>query len=156
MLVLPLSILNGYTFSTIFGILQGDWSMDVPIVVMGMLRMTELADYLRRVMKEKRWTRQDAADRTGVSKTAITNIVNKKQQPELETLASISAGFDIPLTRLIELCGYELPPLKATRLTDEEERILSSLTPMQRDAVLEVARQMLAQRTQVSAEPDAK
>lgn len=118
--------------------------------------MIELADYLQRVMKERGWTRQRAADQSGVSKTAITNIINKKQRPELETLAGIATGFDVPLARLIELCGYELPPLKATRLTDEEERILSRLTPTQRDAVLEVARQMLAQRTQGAAEPDAK
>lgn len=121
--------------------------------MMGMPRMTELGDYLRRVIEERGWTRQKAAHQTGVSQTAITNIINKKQRPRIDTLAELAEGFGVPLTRLIELCGYDLPPLKASRLTEEEEQVISNLTPRQRDAVLEVARQMLAQR---SVQPDTK
>ena len=104
----------------------------------------ELADYLDREMRQRGWTHREAAERSGLSKAAITSILNHPDRmPELRTLRGIAKGFSVPVARLLELCGLSLDGLNASSLTPDEEALIKRLDPDQRAALLEIIRQMI-------------
>lgn len=111
--------------------------------------MTELAAYLDSFILTQGWSRQDAADRAGISKTAVTNILNDKRRPSKETLAKIAHGWGLDLDYLLQLAGVERSRSTAAEqatagLTEEQLRFLASLTPAQRRALVEAGRQFQA------------
>jgi transcriptional regulator with XRE-family HTH domain len=104
----------------------------------------DLADYLDREMRLRGWTHREAAERSGLSKAAITSILNNPDRmPELRTLRGIAEGFSIPIARLLELCGLSLDGLNASKLTPDEEALINRLNADQRAALLEIVRQMI-------------
>jgi transcriptional regulator with XRE-family HTH domain len=110
----------------------------------GMTMSAELASYLKRRLHEEGWSRQQAADQCGLSKTTITNLINSPNQtPDMRTIEALAKGFKESVTRLIEYAGLPSEPMPSSKLTSEEEAMISRLTPAQRDALLAVARQML-------------
>jgi transcriptional regulator with XRE-family HTH domain len=111
--------------------------------------VTELADYINAHMIAEGWSRQEAAKRAGISKTAITNIVNNKQQPSKETIAKIARGWGLSLDYLLELAG--LPRAQAGQaeqatagLTSDQLAFLAGLTPEQRRRLIDAGRHLLS------------
>lgn len=104
----------------------------------------ELSSYLKRRLHEEGWSRQRAADECGLSKTTITNLINEPDiKPDIKTIEALAKGFKESVTRLIEFAGLPTDPMPSSKLTAEEEAMISRLTPTQRATLLEVARQFL-------------
>ena len=62
--------------------------------------MSELATYLKNQMRDNNWTWRVAEEVTGVSKSALANIIeNPDVIPGLETLAKLARTFKLPLWR---------------------------------------------------------
>jgi transcriptional regulator with XRE-family HTH domain len=71
--------------------------------------MTELSIFLKKQMKDNEWTWREFEETTGVSKSALANIIdNPNVIPSLETLSKVSRAFNIPLWRVVEMAGYDL------------------------------------------------
>jgi transcriptional regulator with XRE-family HTH domain len=105
--------------------------------------MSELADYLLREMNQRNWSQREAATRSGIPKTTLTDLLNNPDHvPQLRTLQALAVGFGVPLKRLIELSGFSLDEEDKVFivLTEEERRAFSGMTPDQRRAVVELIR----------------
>lgn len=72
-------------------------------------RLSPLALWLTQQMERNGWGLRATERETGVSKTAIRNILdNRAMTPELETLKRLSLAFHTPLWRLVEMAGFDL------------------------------------------------
>lgn len=112
------------------------------------LAMTALADYLLACIHQRGWSRHEAAARAGMSKTAITNIVNDQRRPSKETLAKIAAGWGLDLGYLLELAGIALADSSLAEqatagLTAEQLAWLAALSPEQRQRIIVAGRLIL-------------
>ncbi len=108
----------------------------------------KLSDYLKHELDKRGWTRREAADKFGISATALTMLINIPERvPDLPTLRGIADGLKEPLARLLDLAGYpvEREALTPSSLTPEEEAFINRLTPQQRRLALDVVRQMLGE-----------
>ncbi len=70
--------------------------------------MSELSTFIKAQMEQNKWTFRIADEQTGISKTALSNIINETQKPEMDTLVKISHAFNLPLWRVVEMAGYDL------------------------------------------------
>lgn len=71
--------------------------------------MSELGMFLQREIAQRGWSLRDAQARTGISKTAISNLLRKEAVvPTADTLKKLHAVFGVPVWRLLQMCGYEL------------------------------------------------
>ena len=71
--------------------------------------MSELATYLKNQMRDNNWTWRVAEEVTGVSKSALANIIeNPDVIPGLETLAKLARALKLPLWRVVEMAGFDL------------------------------------------------
>ena len=93
---------------------------------------------LQRLLQERGWTEYRLSKECGLSQSTIGNIFRRNTLPSIATLETICGGFGITLSQffaegeMVELT----PPLKA--LFDS----WISLTPEQKDAVLQLLRAM--------------
>ena len=107
-----------------------------------------LSDFLKHELEKRGWTRREAADKFGISPTALTMLINIPDRiPDLPTLRGIANGLKEPLARLLALAGYpvERDALTPSTLTPDEEAFISRLTPEQRRLALALVRQMLGE-----------
>ncbi|WP_083469920.1 helix-turn-helix domain-containing protein [Herpetosiphon geysericola] len=70
--------------------------------------MSELSVFVDQQLKQRNWSLRFAEEETGISKTALSNLINDVQKPDLETLVKVSRSFSIPLWRVVEMAGYDL------------------------------------------------
>jgi len=70
--------------------------------------MSELSSFVDQQMKTKGWSLRAAEEETGVSRSALDNIIKDTQRPEPDTLIKLGNYFSIPLWRLMEMAGYDL------------------------------------------------
>jgi transcriptional regulator with XRE-family HTH domain len=93
-----------------------------------LLLHVDLADYL--ADKVHQGSLRSVAEETGLSHNAINRIAQRKlkQLPELETLRAISAAYNLPLWKVIEMAGVDLE-LPATP-HDEAAQLVSLLERM--------------------------
>src|SRR4051812_45612535 len=94
----------------------------VAIAVDTMTQTSDLAGFLAREVEQS--SLRVVAAKTGVSKTAIDNIVKGKnvELPQLETLEKIATAYNLPLWRVVEMIGIDVglpdtPDSLARRLT---------------------------------------
>lgn len=57
---------------------------------------------IKEVLKEKKVTVVSLASSIGIAQPSMSNIVNGKSMPSLETLEKIASALDIPVTELFE------------------------------------------------------
>ncbi len=85
----------------------------------GFVVSSGLAAYLRSELEQRRWTNARLAAKAGLDKSSITYIFNSPNSvPRLDTLAVLANVLDVPLVRLIKLCGFE--PGEDDGLLDQE------------------------------------
>jgi transcriptional regulator with XRE-family HTH domain len=90
---------------------------------------TELSAFVRRQMEQRGLGLRATERFTGVSKGSLHNLLeNPDTIPELETLVKLSRAFELPLWRLIEMCGVDLG-LSATP-SDPVQRLAGLLESM--------------------------
>ncbi len=107
-----------------------------------------LSEFLKHELDKRGWSRREAADKFGISPTALTMLINIPDRiPDLPTLRGIADGLKQPLARLLELAGYpvERDALTPSSLTPKEEAFIARLSPEQRRLALEIVRQMLGE-----------
>lgn len=63
--------------------------------------MDIFGDNLVDLLKEARMTQQELADATGLTKSAISNYINKRRMPNVRALINISEALDISLDELM-------------------------------------------------------
>ena len=55
---------------------------------------------IKDVLKEQNATAKELAERVGISRENITNIINEKSKPAFDTLVKISEALIVPLSEL--------------------------------------------------------
>ena len=71
-----------------------------------------IADNLKRMRKENRWSLDTVAEMTGVSKSMLGQIERKESSPTVVTLWKIATGLHISFTALLEQCQKEAELIK--------------------------------------------
>jgi transcriptional regulator with XRE-family HTH domain len=67
-----------------------------------------LVEFLQREMDKQKWTPVDLEARSGVSRGALRNILEKTNTvPTLGTLKRLGLLFGLPLWRMVELAGFD-------------------------------------------------
>lgn len=83
-----------------------------------MLKAEDIVDLLIELRNIKNWTNYKVAVKSGLPKTTISNVFNKKSMPQLDTLLAICKGFDITPAQLFgKKDKYE-------KLTEKESKII--------------------------------
>lgn len=86
---------------------------------------SDLARLIDGEMRDRKWSLRDAEEEVKVSRSALANILNgKNQPPTLDTLDKLATYFRLPLWRLIEMAGIDLG---LTRSIDDTVQQLTSL-----------------------------
>jgi transcriptional regulator with XRE-family HTH domain len=57
---------------------------------------------IKEILKDKKITAKELAEKVGISRENITNIVNEKSKPAFDTLIKISEALNVPLSDLFE------------------------------------------------------
>ena len=55
---------------------------------------------IKDVLKEQNVTAKELAERVGISRENMTNIINEKSRPSFDTLVKISEAINVPLSEL--------------------------------------------------------
>lgn len=55
---------------------------------------------IKEVLKEQNMTAKELAERVGISRENITNIINEKSKPAFDTLIKISEAINVPISEL--------------------------------------------------------
>lgn len=55
---------------------------------------------IKEVLKEQNVTAKELAERVGISRENITNIINEKSKPAFDTLIKISEAINVPMSEL--------------------------------------------------------
>jgi transcriptional regulator with XRE-family HTH domain len=91
--------------------------------------MSELSIYLKKQIRDRDWTWRVAEETTGVSKSALANIIdNPDVTPSLETLVKLSRAFKLPLWRVVEMAGFDLELSRGD--TPQAQRLASLMEAM--------------------------
>jgi transcriptional regulator with XRE-family HTH domain len=109
-----------------------------------------LAGFLRAEIDRRGWSASQLASKAGISRSTITKIFDRPEAiPRLDTLYGLAQALDVPLERLIRICGFE--PGEDDGMLDMERQALlrdaipelgsvvdemSQMTPAQQQAVL--------------------
>lgn len=77
----------------------------------------ELSNYLKDEMARRGWSLTKLANKAGLPKQTVSNVINKPEQtPDLPTFVGLADALEISLARLLERAGYTVE-----RLDDPEE-----------------------------------
>ena len=57
---------------------------------------------IKEVLKEQGITAKELAERVGISRENMTNIINEKSKPSFDTLIKISEAINVPMSELFE------------------------------------------------------
>ena len=85
--------------------------------------MGDIGEYLRSLREGQKLSLREAAARTGVSVTYITQIENgKRKAPGPEVLKKLAPAYNVPVRDLLRAAGYldDIKEIKSV-LSDEEE-----------------------------------
>jgi transcriptional regulator with XRE-family HTH domain len=61
-----------------------------------------LAERIRNLREERHWSQEEFADRCGLHRTAIGFLERAERNPRLDTLLTISKGFEITVSDLLQ------------------------------------------------------
>ena len=61
-----------------------------------------LAERIRALREERHWSQEEFADRCGLHRTAIGFLERAERNPRLDTLLTISKGFGITVSELLQ------------------------------------------------------
>jgi transcriptional regulator with XRE-family HTH domain len=93
-----------------------------------------LAVYLRAELDRRGWNARQLADRAGMPPSGLSKILNRVTEvPDLETLDKLAVALDVPLVRLVAVCGFRVGDDAKT--PDEQIAILLEVAPEFRDVV---------------------
>lgn len=98
------------------------------------------SDRIAALRREHGWSRQELADRIGVSQTAVYKWETGATQPNIETLQKLSALFGVSLD---DLCGAMVEPADPGRMA-VMARAFSRLTEEEQEKYLAVGRALFA------------
>jgi len=82
--------------------------------------MNGLTYLIRSEMEARGWTQTKLSEISGVPDSTVSKILkNADQIPRLENLALLAKAFDLPLSKLIAACGYDVE----SSVIDNTERL---------------------------------
>ncbi len=113
---------------------------------------TRLAQWLNGELEKRGWSIRQAAQRGGVSPTAINNVL-LGHQVRLGTYKALARAFETPLMKILELAG-EIPP-RPEPVHDEDEvlRLYRRLDIRERRTVLAMLCSMLRESVADESDP---
>jgi transcriptional regulator with XRE-family HTH domain len=63
--------------------------------------LVALGNRIRELREERKWSQEEFADRCGLHRTAMGFLERAERNPRLDTLMTISAGFDLTVSELL-------------------------------------------------------
>ena len=107
----------------------------MPYVIMSIMEST-FSSWLLHELDKRQWSQSDLARASGLTRGAISNIVNEKSSLGLDSVTGIAKAFRIPVTEVLAAAGV-IP--KVAKKNAEEEQLLylfRQLSNYDREAVL--------------------
>lgn len=107
----------------------------MPYVIMSIMEST-FSSWLLHELDKRQWSQSDLARASGLTRGAISNIVNEKSSLGLDSVTGIAKAFRIPVTEVLAAAGV-IP--KVAKKNAEEEQLLHlfrQLSNYDREAVL--------------------
>lgn len=112
--------------------------------------MPALVMLIQSELQSRGWSLRTLAERSDVSHAALSKIINNPGRiPELGTLEGLARGLEMPLSRLVEACGFTVDKVPTREWEQRAQTIiaavpelrdlldpLAKLPPDDRDAVL--------------------
>ena len=126
---IPSYLKSGYYGNSKFLLREWGFRMDV--------ELQKIGSRVKQARLAKHMTQQQLAEAAGISISFLSNIENGRQSMNLRALITISEALGVSADRLIR----DLPPT-ASRITEEIESELSSCTPKEREAILQLVQLM--------------
>ncbi len=74
----------------------------------------QLVEHLKRLARRRLWSMNRLADAAGIAHGTMSNILNKKQSPTLNTLEKLAAALEIPLIDLFQAATKRTTPSRET------------------------------------------
>jgi transcriptional regulator with XRE-family HTH domain len=93
-----------------------------------------LSDNVQRYMDEKGWTQDTLAERAGVSKGTVQNILYRQTWPRLDQVTAVAKAFDLEPATLYQ-DAEALDPLAAWELVGRSLRAANGLSEIKRNAI---------------------
>ncbi len=88
-----------------------------------MTEMINFGDYLRSLREGQKMSLREAAAKTGVSVSYITQIENgRRKAPGPEVLKRLAPGYNVPVRDLLKAAGY-LDDIKEIKPVSDEEEV---------------------------------
>ena len=105
------------------------------------MRNEKLIEYIETKMTDQGMSRAELSRRSGVSKPAISKLLNgDTPNPQPETLKYIAKGLNIPDEKLLRLAGYLDPKPQSDLNFEEANYILANLPPEDQEEAIEYLR----------------
>lgn len=107
--------------------------------------MRQAGEYIRQLRREYGWTQQQLAAAVGVDVRSVGRWERGENRPPADHLARMMALLRGSLDHVSGLLSDDPVETDAQvyELTDEERRLIEALSPLQRQALIQVAQAML-------------
>ena len=108
------------------------------------MNMTNFSQWLVNQIQERGWTRADLANASGLTRSAISDYINKKRtKPDPEALVAIASALQISPIHVFRAAGL-LPPGPADDVTLEDwKEILPQLSERDQKILRDMALNMI-------------
>jgi transcriptional regulator with XRE-family HTH domain len=95
---------------------------------LGIVMASGLAPYLRAELNKRGWPDSQLADTAGIDRSTLTNIFkNPDTTPKLETLDRLAKALQVPLAKLVTLCGFSIEGDDGTNIDEQVSILLDSM-----------------------------
>lgn len=103
--------------------------------------MSGLVTLLQNEMDHRGWSLRELAGRADIPPSTISKIMNNPEQvPSLRTLASLGFALELPLSRLISACGYDVDSFGNPEDVQRQIEAIAKAVPELRAMFLDLAR----------------
>ena len=104
---------------------------------------TSFSEWLMEELKKREMSSADLSRQAGISKGAISHIVNSNRKPGTDMCLGISRAFNLPPEEVYRKAGLLPPVSEETAKANELTYLASQLPPLALDDLIEFARHRL-------------
>lgn len=98
----------------------------------------DFSDWLVDWLNKKGWTQSELANRAGVTRTAISDVISRRRNPGTDLCLAIARALDLPPEIVFRAAGLLPPAPSNTEFEEHFLHLLRQLPPKERQEILEL------------------